>query len=461
MKKYLVPVLFLSVLVLTLCEVGSVRAGEADILIQKLVEKGVLSESDAKEIVTEIQKESAKTEKKETAQKESTMEIPSWVKKIKPKGDLRLRHDTQWQEKEDLAGVTTQDNNRNRERFRLRVGLEAQVSDTTLVDVLLASGAGEQNTTNQSFGGHARGKDLWIDLASVQWAPCPYFTGVAGKHKNPLFTTSLVWDSDVNPEGLSETFKYGINDQFSLFANFGQWVMEEISSTNSDPWLLAWQLGTEIKPVEDVGIQLGVTYYNFMKLDRIKHDADDIDDDETFIGYNDKTQQMVFDSNGELLNEFSCLELQGKLKFSHILPVPFALFGSYIKNFDADIDDLVEKGSPHTNATNPAALLLYNGDDRDQGWLIGFEVGDKKKQGDWHFAYNYQVLEDYAFPAVFVDSDFHSGGTNNKGHKVGIHYVITDYLTAGATGYLTQRDDEDKQGLYDENRIQLDMIYKF
>jgi len=28
------------------------------------------------------------------------------------------------------------------------------------------------------------------------------------------------------------------------------------------------------------------------------------------------------------------------------------------------------------------------------------------------------LLEDYAFHAVFVDSDFHGGGTNNKGHYI-------------------------------------------
>jgi hypothetical protein len=74
----------------------------------------------------------------------------------------------------------------------------------------------------------------------------------------------------------------------------------------------------------------------------------------------------------------------------------------------------------------------------------------------------YQTLEDYAFPAVFVDSDFHGGGTNNKGHYVNGRYFITDNIHCRATGFIgTQREDESKDGMKDEDRIQLDVVFEF
>ena len=474
MKRFILLFFVLSLCTLAYFDHKQAVAGDVDILIRKLVEKGVLSSSDAKELVEEIQKESAqeKADVKKVAaetakevvkeeKKKGIFDLPKWVSAIKPFGDLRIRHDTQWKEKENLAGVVTQDDNRNRERFRVRFGLKAQTSEDSEVGIRLASGSGFQNTTNQSFDSHGRGKHVFIDLAYAKWSPCKYFTFHGGKHKNHLFTSPLVWDPDVNPEGIAESFNFDINDRFSLFANLGQMVIDEIKSKNSDPWLFSSQLGTNIKLSENINIQLGATYYFFDKMDRIEYDAGDIDDKETFIGYNNGTeQQMVFDSDGRLVNEFGCLEFQAKAKFKEVLPVPFSVFGSYVQNKDADIDDLTTKGVAYAD-TDPSDLLRYNGDDRDSGWLAGFDLGNKKKKGDMYFKYWYQVLEDYAFPAVFVDSDFHGGGTNNKGHKASIRYMLTNKIYANATGYMTERDDERKDGKFDEDRIQLDVVFKY
>ena len=53
-------------------------------------------------------------------------------------------------------------------------------------------------------------------------------------------------------------------------------------------------------------------------------------------------------------------------------------------------------------------------------------------------------MEDYAFPAVFVDSDFHDGGTNNKGHYIHGKYFLVDNIQARVTAFFTERDDESK-----------------
>ncbi|PXF58229.1 MAG: hypothetical protein C4B58_07265 [Deltaproteobacteria bacterium] len=468
MKKISLIVFIITSLLITF---GSTQSwgGEVDILVNKLVEKGILSQPEAQQLLKEMQKEGARqeveikevaTEAAKEEVKTSTVKLPKWADKVDFYGDLRLRHDTQWRE-EKKPGGDKDEYNRNRERFRLRLGMKAKTTETTEVGVRVASGSGYQNTTNQSFDGHARGKQIWIDRAYASWKATDYLKITGGKQKNPLFTTPLVWDPDVNPEGVSETIKFDITERFGLFANLGQYFVEElkIKDSNSDPTLLAFQLGTAIKPTDMMKFEFGVTYYNFMNLDDIEYD--DLSDTTEFTGYNNKHgQQMVFNSNEELLNKFECWELAAKLKVKDVLPIPFSIYANYIVNTDADIDELIDKGAGFPGS-DPADLEEYGSDDRDTGWLVGLSLGNKKKKGDWYAKYHYQELEDYAFPAVFVDSDFHGGGTNNKGHYMHLRYYLMDNIQARATGFLTEREDDSKDGKKDEDRVQLDLVFTF
>lgn len=442
-------VMILPLFLMVLAAFATPAFASSDPLIEKLKEKGLLDEKEAAEILTQIQKEEAKT---------SVAGLPAWVRKIDFKGDLRLRHDTQWRDEGDDKY------DRNRERLRLRLGFITEITDTTKVGVRLVSGSGYQNTTNQSFDEHARGKHIFIDRAYASWQPADFFKITGGKHKNPLVTTPLVWDPDVNPEGISESLNFDVSDSISIFSNLGQWFIEElkIKDSDRDPTLLAFQLGTQIKPSKKIKFELAGTYYDFKNLDELDWDKDgSLGDTDTFIGYNNKYgQQMIFDNDEKLLNEFQCWELAAKVKIKDVLPVPFSIFGNYIINVGADIDELMEKGVDPGDS-DPADLASYGGNDRDTGWLIGVSVGNKKKKGDFYAKYHYQVLEDYAFPAVFVDSDFHGGGTNNKGHYIHGRYLLADNIQARATGFFTKRDDESKDGKKDEDRVQLDIVINF
>ncbi len=459
MKKL---VLFTALAGMVILTFGSSQAtaGEVDLLIEKLVEKGILTRSDAKELRDEIKVESAKQQEavkevaKEIATEVATKEsaVPKWVNKIKLGGDLRLRHDTQWREEKD--GDVNYD--RHRERFRLRVKMDAQVLDSLDVGLRFASGAGEQNTTNQSYDSHFRGKAVWIDRVYAAWKPNDAFSFVVGKQANPLFASALTWDPDVNPEGLSEKFNLKVSDGMTVFANFGQWVLEEIKTKDfdDDPKMYAFQLGTHLKPSDDMKLELAATYYYFSNLDRYSS-GDLFTEANGSVG-----QQMVFDSEGYLLIEFNCFELGAKLQVKEVLPIPFSVFGYYVQNTDADTGKMIAAGSLDFG-DDPADLTAYGGDDRDTGWQIGFDLGTKKKKADWYIKYFYQVLEDYAFPAVLVDSDYHGGGTNNQGHYLQGRYFLTDNIYTAATLYLTERENEAKDGQKDEDRIQLDFILKF
>jgi hypothetical protein len=84
--KRLAIVLFLGIFVFSFAS-AAVWGGQVDILIKKLVEKGILTQSEAKELLKETQKESAKekAEIKQTAQEAAKKEVES--KKVElPKG---------------------------------------------------------------------------------------------------------------------------------------------------------------------------------------------------------------------------------------------------------------------------------------------------------------------------------------------------------------------------------------
>lgn len=482
MKKLILGFCVLPLLLTPLDGGGAAFATEVDTLVEKLVEKGVLSQEDADALVEEAREETAEAEvapeEKAVAEAEAAPEeaaeqetakasftLPGWVTKIHPHGDLRLRWDTQWIDKDEGSDT------RNRGRFRFRFGLKSDITETVELGFRLVSGSGFQNTTNQSFDDQFRGKQVFFDLAYAKWKALEDWkalenlTLIGGKYKNQMFTTPLIWDPDVNPEGVAETLSFRAHERVDLFANLAQSLVEEIKSENSDTAMLMFQLGTTVQASKRVSIKLAGGYYEYLNLDAIGAPSD-LRDSEEWIGYNNNHGQlMIFDAEEQLLNDFGTLEVQLKVAVEDVLPVPFSIFGSYINNLRADIDELVTKGVAYMdnegNTSNPAVLAGYGSDDRETGWLVGFDVGRKKKKGDWYASYWYQVLEDYAFPAVFVDSDFHGGGTNNRGHKLHARYYLLDKISAQATAFLTERDDESVFGKFDEDRIQLDIVIKF
>jgi len=87
---------------------STAAAAEVDVLINKLVEKGLLTQEEAKALLMEMQKEStredaqvrqiASEKAKGVAQKETktaSVDLPDWLKRTKLYGDMRLRYQGQ------------------------------------------------------------------------------------------------------------------------------------------------------------------------------------------------------------------------------------------------------------------------------------------------------------------------------------------------------------------------------
>src|SRR5438552_12993715 len=143
-------------------------------------------------------------------------------------GDVRLRYQYNGGRTDDTpvappgAGVAgTHDwQERERERYRLRLGLRGTLLDDWFFGLRLETSAsarstnvtmGDDTSPDSAGGGgpFAKGSDtVYVGQAYAGYKGFPGFTFTAGRMANPLLSTRMVWDPDINPEGLAEQWKH-------------------------------------------------------------------------------------------------------------------------------------------------------------------------------------------------------------------------------------------------------------
>src|SRR6185295_730131 len=155
---------------------------------------------------------------------------------------MRLRH-------EAFNNKTAGQKDRDRERFRLRFGAQATIQDF-MVGLRLASGTGEQVSTNQTFGnpsGDFSQRAIFIDQAFIAWKAHEYLKFTGGRMPNPFWRTyasDVMWDDDVNPEGYAMQIDAPVGDRLSIFFNSAGMPLFENSAVEADSWMWGNQIGS-------------------------------------------------------------------------------------------------------------------------------------------------------------------------------------------------------------------------
>ncbi|MGH7287854.1 MAG: putative porin, partial [Myxococcota bacterium] len=220
-----------------------------------LRERGLIDEAKQAELLS-------KNQQWETAH-------PALLPRLEWSGDMRGRLENFWYE-EDPFGVDDPD--RNRGRYRLRLGARAKVNEAVTAGFMLASGDSDGQSssslgcdnrgTNRSFG---TGSDfnmdtVCIDQAYVELAMPKRFLpegmtlkSIAGKQANPFLwkvgKDILIWDNDITPEGVAVQLTALAGEQLSLFGNAGYFVSDEnFQDPSSDPHVTALQGGLGFTP---------------------------------------------------------------------------------------------------------------------------------------------------------------------------------------------------------------------
>jgi hypothetical protein len=99
----------------------------------------------------------------------------------------------------------------------------------------------------------------------------------------------------------------------------------------------------------------------------------------------------------------------------------------------------------------------------DNGYWLGFRIGQVANRGDLRFTYNWAYTQTDAVPSVFSYSDFgRNGGTNVMGHFITLEYVLFPRLTLTAKNHFVNWIDR-PAGFHNptQSRMQLDMVLAF
>ena len=384
-----------------------------------------------KSLTEQIEAIAKKTEEIEKAAPAGLPTSASWVERIKWSGDFRYRHESI---DEETAGSVRWKAGQNRHRIRARLMLEATLNDEWGLGFRLASGSADPTSTNQTLDSSFSSKDIWLDLAYFDYHPAAVkgLNVYGGKIKNPFYMVGgnqLIFDGDLNPEGIGFTFERALNERDTLrLAGGGFWV-DEGSGSAADPSLF----GAQAMITHTIGnpdkVTAGVSYYDFGGIK----------------GYGSLpatwggTGFLGNSNSGGLTplytNDYDVFEVFGEYA-TKCGATPLSFFGNWIQNINATSNE-------------------------DTGWLIGAKVNKVSDPGSWEGSYMYRDIQADATVGAMNDSDFIGGGTDGKGHTFGLTYQVSKNVQAAVTYFLNEDRASTAGRSFDYRRLQGDLLFKF
>ena len=422
----------------------SAQAQTADSLIDKLVEKGVLTVKEGQTLRDEADKDFTRAYSAKSG-------MPEWVTAFKINGDIRLRYEGFFREGAP-AGVASPD--QNRFRYRLRFGGTAVMTDNMEVGFGLVSQAagGDPISGNQSLQDNASKKAIAIDLAYAKWSPINTpdwslaFTG--GKIKNPFVFSDMVFDSDYTPEGGALEAGYNLNAEHAFKFITGGFVLDENAATSRDPYLVAAQLRFDSTWSERLKTSFGVAALSILGGDMLT----------TALIANNINAGNTRNTNGVVTEGFNPIVVDGSVTYNfhdvpnYAGPFPVTLAGEYMNN--------------------PRAANL------GEAYSVGITFGKAGKKGLWEVGYRWKELQNDAWYEELTDSDtgafyqtapVNSGltpgyrsGTGVRGHVIRSSYSPYDSLTFSVSLFNIWAISENPVNTGSTiNRLQVDASWKF
>lgn len=374
-------------------------ASDAEILLKLLQDKGLISAQDVDQARAELARRVASE-----PPRESKLKVADWIKTLQLYGDARLRFEYREGENGAISGEDHME--RDRWRYRVRVGANLQFTDQFRAGLRLETGPGGRSS-NVTFGDDAGpwGKEsdrIHLGLLFLSWEPRPWLSATAGRQEIPFKTTSLVWDHDLTPEGLSETFKHQWG-RVELFAIFGQFVYDDANPDNpfgaggvSDAFLFAQQLGARANLGKDISVQVAPLFHVYSGTgDSFRG---------PFIG--------TAPANTPGLNDLAVLEVPSEVRFK-LGRLPARVFGDFAVNLE---------GAERARAAGASAYK-----DEIYAWQAGVELGSAKKRGGWSVKAFYQMSDLFALDPNLVDSDVFDSRLNMEGFVLQGVYALTDF----------------------------------
>lgn len=366
--------------------------------------------------------------------------VPEWVDRFKLEGDLRLGYQRDMFANGNAPEVNFQaagqniDNTlltRDRTRLRARLGVTARVTPAIAASLRLATGnTTDPVSTNQTLGNTNNKYNFTLDRAFVRAKSddfLPWLTTSAGRIPNPFFSTDLVWDDDLSFEGVA----FHAFDTASAaktwrpFATVGAFPLQDVSPSASNlaksKWLVGAQAGVEWVPSNDMRAKVGMALYNYRNISGVRNTFGSTLQNDTAPKFRQKGNSVFdIDNDGNpttnlfaLSSDYRLINVTGALDITLSNPTHLMLTADYVRNI----------------GFNQAKTLARTGavlNTQTTGYMLRAALGSPEMllKDDWQVSLAYRYLGADAVLDAFTDSDFHLGGTNNKGFIVGAQYGL-------------------------------------
>lgn len=396
-----------------------------------------------------------------------------WLKNLNFKGDLRLRYEAF----QNTSGATTEDDDRNRFRYRLRFGFDKKFNDDLNAGFSLASGEGprtsatstanavnvDPTSTNTSFDDNFSFKPVYIEKAYASYSPSFLENSIVkdikligGKMDNAFEkgSSDIIWDRDVKPEGLIEKFDFKLYEsedvQLGAFFTAGQFILDEDGTSSAgagDAELYAFQAG--INPILYVpGLERPL----------------DLTSAVSFYSYNDYATNGNFTIGGTSLarnnpntlgaatdldtQDFEIFEVYNEIAVN-VLGTPVRPFFDWAENLNSELSD---SSGLAGIATGEQSAIAF-----------GVKLGAIVDKGDWELSWAHKQIDANAVPG-FNDSDFgYAGHSGKRGEVFKGSYAITKNMNVNLAAFFVENLNSGTGGIIDEQqrRFQTDLVWKF
>ncbi|MEP6937956.1 MAG: putative porin [Chthoniobacterales bacterium] len=447
------------------------RAQDAGALLDLLVKKHIINDQEAEEVRSELTREVASSPA-------GKWKLSTPITELELYGDARIRYEVRNGETGPPSELDPKHDTfqRNRSRYRLRLGLRGTLADDWFFGVRLETNQNPRSTnvtfgddSSSSSGGgggpFAKGSDgINVGQAYLGYKGLRDIILTAGKMPNPFVTTPMTWDGDINPEGISEQWKHTFNLNFGgaggessaaaasyskdgknvatassaapephkiaidVFANFAQFVYDDTnpdnpigpspsSHINTDAFMLGWQVGAKVNFSKTMYLQLAPTLYNYTGTGDTFNKA--FSGDPAFTGVDSETglpAKLTRNQTG--VNSLLVFDMPAEFGWN-VGEIPFRVFGDFAVNFDGD---------------ERAEAAGHPGDgDQRYAYQIGLGIGKIKVKHDWAISAYWQHTEQYALDPNLVDSDLFDSRVNMEGFAVSLGYALSDAVTTNLT----------------------------
>ncbi|MGB3392572.1 MAG: putative porin, partial [Stenotrophomonas sp.] len=218
----------------------------------------------------------------------------------------------------------------------------------------------------------------------------------AGKIPQPFTRTELVWDGDVNPQGLAATWKHALGGGGALRANGLFFIVDE-QATGGDTTMTGAQIGYDSPALGNWRFDASAAHYRYSIGSTVGATATD-------------WRSNLLRPDGSYLSDFHLNDLIFGAHYNGWGERwPLRVVGDYVKNSGANTD-------------------------ADRGYGVDVLLGRAQQPGDWRLSYGHAMAEADAVLTAFSHDNI-GLASNYRMHAFGVDYVPWPKTTLSALWY--------------------------